>query len=302
MSSETNTKQAEDKSDGLIVSVIVPVKNGEKCVASCIESILNQTFKNFELIMVDDDSSDRTGEIINGFKDERIKCLRNKEWLGIAGSRNAGINQASGKYIFFTDADCTVNKTWIEEGLSSFKKGYVGVEGQIIYVSENYQQTFGDWVMENRYGGKFMTGNAAYLRDIVVAIGGLNENLTYLSDRALGLEVCKNYGKICFNKNMVAFHPWVQMTPKKIFKTVSSVEDRVFLFKKFGDREALTWRIMGIRQFAMLLCPELLFANFLFHSYKRKEDFGLMPYTFIVAILERIHIWQASAKNRVFII
>jgi glycosyltransferase involved in cell wall biosynthesis len=302
MLAEPKTRQAGDKSVRLLVSVVIPVRDGEKCVARCIESILNQTFENFELIMVDDASSDRTGEIIDRFKDARIKYMRNKEWRGIAGSRNAGIELANGKYIFFTDADCVVNREWIEEGLRWFEKGCVGVEGRIIYVSENYQQTYSDYVMENRNGNQFMTGNMAYMRDIVLAIGGLDESLTYLSDRALGLEVSKRYGKVCFDKSMIAVHPWVQMTPKKLFKTVSSIEDRVYLFKKFRDRPLLSWRIMNIRQFAMILCPELIFASFFLNSYKRKEDFRLLPFKFIAAIVERIHIWKASAENRVFVI
>lgn len=302
MVAETNTRQGGDKSVGLLVSVIVPVRNGEKCVARCIESILSQTFENFELIMVDDASSDRTSEIINGFKDERIKYIVNKEWRGIAATRNAGIKRASGKYVFFTDADCAVNRKWIEEGLRCFEKGCVGVEGRIVYVSENYEPTFSDYVMENRNGGQFMTGNISYRRDIVSAVGGLDESLTYLSDRALGLAVSQRYGNVCFNKNMIAFHPLVQMTQKRLFKSVTSIEDRVYLFKKFGDRPQLSWRIMNIRNFAMILCPELIFASFFLHSYKKKEDVRLLPITFIAAIVERIHIWKASAKNRVFII
>jgi len=287
---------------GLLVSIVVPVRDGEKCVANCIESILSQTFENFELIMVDDASSDITGEIISGFKDERIKYIVNKEWRGIAGSRNAGIKRASGKYVFFTDADCVVNRKWIEEGLRCFEKDCVGVEGRIVYVSENYQQVFSDYVMENRNGGQFMTGNMAYRRDIVLAIGGLDESLTYLSDRALGLEVSKRYGHVCFNEDMITVHPWVQMSQKRLFKSVSSIEDRIYLFKKFGDRPQLSWRIMNLRNFIMILCPELIFASFFLHSYKKKEDFRLLPFTFVAAIVERIHIWKASAKYRVFII
>ncbi len=248
------------------------------------------------------DSSDRTGEVIHGFKDKRIRCIRNKEWLGIAGSRNAGIERASGKYVFFTDADCVGEQQWIEEGLSYFEKGYVGVEGRIVYVSENYQESYSDWSMENRYGGKFMTGNVAYLRDILVAIGGLDESLTYLSDRALGLEISEKYGKVFFNERMVAIHPWIPMTQQRVFKIVSAIDDRMVLFKKYGDREVMTWRIMNIRQFVMLLCPELILASFLLNTYKKKTDFQLVPITFIAAIVERVQIWKASAKNHVFII
>ena len=77
----------------LQVSIVVPVKDGEKCVGRCIDSILNQTFKDFELIMVNDASKDRTAEIIKKFqdKDNRIKYVKNDKWHGIAGSRNSGI-------------------------------------------------------------------------------------------------------------------------------------------------------------------------------------------------------------------
>ncbi len=287
---------------GLLVSIVVPVKDGEKCVARCMDSILKQTFKNFELIMVDDASSDRTAEIINGFKDERIKYMRNKEWRGISGSRNAGIKNASGKYIFFTDADCVVKDNWLEEGLQCFEKGCIAVEGRIIYFSENYRPTFSDYVMENKNGAQYMTGNIAYILDIILAIGGIDETLSYLGDRALGLEVNKNYGKVCFNKNMIVVHPKVKISSNKLFKGASAIEDRVFLFKKFGDRALLSGRIMNIRQLAMILCPELIFISFFLHLYKKKEDYGLLPYTYVASIVERIHIWKASARNRVLII
>jgi len=293
---------AIDKSRRLLVSVVVPVKDGEKCVGRCIESILNQTFRDFELIMVDDASSDRTGEIIKGFKDSRIKCIKNEKWRGISGSRNAGIKLASGKYIFFTDADCVVKSNWIVEGLGYFEKGCVGVEGRIIYKSEDYKPTFSDYVMENKTGHQFMTGNIAYIRDIIIKAGGLDESLSYLGDRALGLEVTQKYGEVCFNGNMIALHPQVKITPKKLFKAAAAIEDRVFLFKKFGDRALLSGRIMNMRQLVMILCPELIFASFLLHLYKHKEDFSLLPYTYIASVAERIHIWKASARNRIFVI
>jgi hypothetical protein len=156
--------------------------------------------------------------------------------------------------------------------------------------------------MENRSGGKYMTGNVAYVRDIILAIGGLNESLSYLSDRALGLEVNKRYGRVCFNESMVVFHPWTPITSQKILKVAPWIEDRVFLFRMYGDRELLLGRIMNVRQLALLLCPELIFASFLLHSYRKKEDYRLLPFTFIAAIVERLHIWKASAINRVFII
>jgi glycosyltransferase involved in cell wall biosynthesis len=90
------------------VSVVMCARNAEKYIGNCIGSILNQTFQNFEIVLVDDMSSDNTASIVTKFNDKRIRCIRNKEWLKIPRSRNEGLRYAKGKYIFFTDADCTV--------------------------------------------------------------------------------------------------------------------------------------------------------------------------------------------------
>jgi glycosyltransferase involved in cell wall biosynthesis len=284
-----------------LVSVVICVRNGEKCVADCIESLLNQTFRDFEIVIVDDASNDRTVEIITGFKDQRIKCLRNKEWFGIPKSRNIGLKRAVGKYIFFTDADCTVSEDWIEEGLSCFADDCVGVEGRIIYVSENYQPAYSDYVLENRYGGQFMTANVAYRKDILEAVGGLNEKINYRTDRELGFRISK-HGKVCFNKNMIAVHPQVTLTPKGLIDMARGIEDRAYLFRRFGDKELISWRIMTPFNLAKIFAPELILASLFFRRFRRKEDFKLLPYTYIYAVLERLHFWKACAKEKVFLI
>jgi glycosyltransferase involved in cell wall biosynthesis len=286
-----------------LVSVVVCVRNGEKYVGGCIESLLNQTFKDYEMVIVDDASNDRTAEIISRLKDQRIKCFRNKEWFGIAKSRNIGLKHASGKYIFFTDADCTVSKDWIEEGLNCFADGCVGVEGRVIYVSENYQPAFSDYVMENRDGGKFMTGNAAYRKDIIEATGGFNEKISYFTDRDLGFKIIK-HGKVCFNKNMIAVHPQVILTPKGLINIAKNgrIGDRAYLFRRYGDKELISWRIMNPFNLAKIFAPELILMSLFFNRFRRKEDFKLLPYTYVCAVLERLHFWKACAKERVFLI
>ena len=89
------------------ISVLMPAYNAEKYIGEAIESILNQTFKDFEFIIVDDCSTDKTWEIIQRFAiiDTRIVALKNKINLGIAGNRNKLISLASGKYVLWQDAD-----------------------------------------------------------------------------------------------------------------------------------------------------------------------------------------------------
>lgn len=86
------------------VSVIVPVYNVEKYITETISSVLEQTFTDFELLIIDDESKDRSIEICESFTDHRIKIFHQKN-RGLAGARNTGIRQAQGKYLAFLDSD-----------------------------------------------------------------------------------------------------------------------------------------------------------------------------------------------------
>lgn len=88
-----------------LVSVIMPVYNSEKYIEQSVKSILNQTYENLELIIVDDASTDRTAEKLYLENDPRIKILTNKANLGNYPSRNRGLKIARGEYIFVMDAD-----------------------------------------------------------------------------------------------------------------------------------------------------------------------------------------------------
>lgn len=89
----------------MLVSVIMPVYNGEKYIAEAIESILNQTFQDFELLIINDYSSDETVSVINKYRDKRIKLIHNDLNLGLARVRNVGIQNSKGKYIAWLDSD-----------------------------------------------------------------------------------------------------------------------------------------------------------------------------------------------------
>jgi len=86
------------------VSVIIPVYKVEKYIATTLNSVLEQTYKDFELLIIDDGSPDRSIEICQQFTDSRIKIVR-QENRGLAGARNTGVRHAQGKYLAFLDAD-----------------------------------------------------------------------------------------------------------------------------------------------------------------------------------------------------
>jgi glycosyltransferase involved in cell wall biosynthesis len=92
-------------SENPLVTVLMPVYNSDKYLAEAIDSILNQTYSDFEFIIVNDGSDDDSEQIILSYKDSRINYLKNQENLGIVASLNIGIDVAKGKYIVRMDSD-----------------------------------------------------------------------------------------------------------------------------------------------------------------------------------------------------
>lgn len=88
-----------------LISIIMPVYNVEKYVGDAIRSVLNQSYRNFELIVVDDCSPDASSEVVDSFSDPRIRVVRHEKNQGLAGARNSGINAANGDLLAFLDSD-----------------------------------------------------------------------------------------------------------------------------------------------------------------------------------------------------
>ena len=101
--------------DSELISVIVPVYNAEKYLKDCLKSILDQSYNNFELIVVNDGSKDRTQNIIDHFsrKDNRVSSIQ-QDNKGVSGARNTGIRNAKGEWICFVDADDRLSRDALE--------------------------------------------------------------------------------------------------------------------------------------------------------------------------------------------
>lgn len=115
------------------VSIIVPVYNVEKYLKEAIESIINQTYKNIEIILIDDGSTDKSGEICDYYasKDLRIKVIH-KENGGLSETRNIGLDNATGKYLMFLDSDDFMELNAVENMYNEI------AEKQADYVIGNY--------------------------------------------------------------------------------------------------------------------------------------------------------------------
>jgi hypothetical protein len=114
-----------------LISIIIPAYNAEKYLTSCLSSIEQQTYQNFEVIIIDDGSNDFTGDICDAFatKDTRFKVIHQKN-QGVSVARNKGIEKARGEYIAFIDSDDKITP----EYLSSFGlKNDIEIQGHVIY-------------------------------------------------------------------------------------------------------------------------------------------------------------------------
>lgn len=98
-----------------LISVIVPVYNVKSFLVSCLTSVKNQTYKNLEIILVDDGSTDGSSELIKKYAkiDSRVKIIKQKN-SGLSSARNAGISASKGKYLFFLDSDDSIKPDAIE--------------------------------------------------------------------------------------------------------------------------------------------------------------------------------------------
>ena len=107
-----------------LVSIIIPVYNTEKYLRQCLDSVINQTFQDIEIILVNDASTDNSAAIIKEYqqKDSRIKPVNITNNIGVSKSRNIGMKEATGKYIVFVDSDDWIRKDYVEFLFNNIEK------------------------------------------------------------------------------------------------------------------------------------------------------------------------------------
>lgn len=139
-----------------MLSVIVPVYNVEEYLHVCLNSIIKQSFSDFEVICIDDASTDSTPEILDYFskKDSRIKVFRNEYNRGPGYSRNRGLDIAMGKYILFLDGDDWLSLDAFRRLIPELEKNNLDI---LIFKSIVYYEDSSDFGMERYYEMEFMT-------------------------------------------------------------------------------------------------------------------------------------------------
>lgn len=193
-------KKASSSKD--LVSIIMPVYNRANLVKKAIDSVLNQSYKNFELIIVDDRSTDGTRDVLKSIDDERIKLILLDSNVGVSAARNIGLENCSGKYIFYLDSDNEWDSRYLEAMVGAFIElpdaGAI-YSGQFLYDHFDeppFAMRFGSLNRSLLSNGNYIDLNCfAHTKQVFDEIGGFNESLYRLVDWDLILRIC-NYSKV----------------------------------------------------------------------------------------------------------
>ena len=193
----------------MIISVITPVYNGATTIQETIESVLKQTFSDFELIIIDDGSQDSTTEIVSKIEDSRIKLFSYPN-AGPAASRNRGIAHAQGKYIAFIDADDLWTPKKLEAQLKALQ---AHPQAAVAYSWTNHIDDLGQFVcsgLNNNFNGdvypkllfrNFLEhgSNPLIRRDVFSEVGNFDESwqCVGVEDWDMYLRIAAKYHFVC---------------------------------------------------------------------------------------------------------
>ncbi|AGA78842.1 glycosyltransferase family 2 protein [Echinicola vietnamensis] len=174
-----------------LISVIIPTYNRAKLLPRAIESVIRQTFKEWELIIVDDGSNDDTNEVVDQFlSDRRVKYIY-QENKGVSAARNHGAQYASGKYLCFLDSDDWVKREWLADFFQCTKEGYavkVIITGYIKFQSDDIQ--YKKLPREKKYNTT-LPGSFLIFRKLFNQLGGYDTKLRYAENTELFFRVNK---------------------------------------------------------------------------------------------------------------
>ena len=197
------------------ISVIIPVYNGEKTIIETLKSVLQQTFSDIEIIIINDGSTDSTLEILSSISDIRIKVL-SYDNAGLAASRNRGIFQATGRYISFIDADDLWTPDKLEAQLKALHQfpqaavayswtDYIDVDGKILRPGKRtvangnvFTQLLQSNLLENG-------SNPLINRQVFDNVGGFDESLFAAEDWDMWLRLAANYEFACVQKPQILY-------------------------------------------------------------------------------------------------
>ena len=229
------------------VSVIIPTYNRAHLISRAIKSVLNQTYQDFEVIVVDDGSTDNTEEVIKEFqkKDERIKYVRHEKNKGGSAARNTGIKAAKGKYIAFLDSDDEWLSKKLQKQIAIYQKSEK-LDSKVLYTGIFYidqsngttQQkipTKEGWIFYDLLFDNVVVGGCSTVilpRRCIDVVGLFDEMLDSSQDLDMWLRLSRRYPFIAIKEPLTK----VYIHEKRITENArAKVRAREHIFEKFSE-------------------------------------------------------------------
>jgi len=267
--------------NGPSVSIIIAAKDAEKTIEKCIGSILGLDYKDYELVIVNDGSADRTAEILKKYG-QKIKIITNPFPLGPSESRNLAAREAQSEYLVFIDADCMVKKDWICQLLEGFKAypfaAACGGSQRLPDDASNFQKkTFlfmkkvgfiteyvksGSEIKEVKHNPSC---NVMYRREVLLKENGFLKGLWPGEDVELDYRLKKKGYNLVFNPGAVVYH-YRQEGLKPFLK----------MMYRYGYAQGFLVRRHGLfRKLHFLPLFTICAVIFLFYAFSKSLFLGL---------------------------
>ena len=270
-----------------LVSVVIPVYNAELYVKECIDSVLCQSYGNYEIIIVDDGSTDRSIEIISAYKNDKIK-LHHQKNSGAASARNYAAQVATGKWLAFIDSD----DVWFPEKLSrQLEKCHQGnwSHTDSYFIGNVYPEHTRSTDFTEKLEGYILpflavenfigTSSVIIKKEVFVEFGGFNPNLSALGDWGLWLRVASKY-QICYIDEVLCdYRIQSDSISRAARKTLPCHIDQIKrIFNKGGVAESLN-----------NLKSEALSRSYIINSYisEQESDYFFSLYCAFHALLKK---------------
>lgn len=248
-----------------LVSVVIPVYNAENTIAETIESVIKQTFTDFELVIINDGSTDNSSGILYSFTDKRIRII-DIENSGASSARNLGIDNTCGKYISFIDSDDLWEESKIEKQLNALQinKDCEVVYSWTMYIDENGDKLhpikpvdFTGDVYKKMLINNFIGSGSNILakRDAVISAGKFDSELTYAEEWDLFI-------RLSINHNFAVIKEYLVYYRQSASSQSSSIED----FEK-GTLEVIDRAYKQASQQYKYLKPKAISSLYSYTSY-----------------------------------
>ncbi len=276
-----------------MISVIIPLYNKELSIADTIQTVLKQTFQNFELVIVNDGSTDKSVEMVRTFTDERIRLIEQTN-AGPSAARNTGIKAAKGEYIAFLDADDLWEPTCLEEQMRLMQDfpqagmcgvGYQPIENGVVLPRDSKIENNFRGYLENYFERVlyvFSTCSILIKKEVFDQVGMFDERMMDGEDLDLWWRIILHYPIAYYEKTLVYYK---QDAENRITLSLPPLHKHfVYYIEKFAEARKTN---LAFRKYYDREVLSHLYKYYLQDRYNpeiqrilRQVDFSILPFSY----------------------